>query len=210
MPYIVIEGPDGAGKTTQTQLLLAAMQAAGLPATSSREPGGTEIGNAIRPVLVQNKYDSLSAAQELILFNASRISFIKEIVQPSLKKGDWFVADRYYHSTLAYQTAGGVDETLVAQITALAVENAEPDITIILDVDAATGLTRSTRLRNNEETRMEEKGQTFHEKVVENYRKLATRPNTVLLDARPNTATVHASILQTLNTRFNLTLQSQI
>ena len=124
--FIVIEGPDGAGKTTQIGLLKKAFAAVGIKATFEREPGGTKLGEMIRPIVKTHMYPGLTVGQELVLFNAARISFIYEVLKPALERGEWFIADRFAHSTLAYQTAGGLDTALVATVVNAAVGEGTP------------------------------------------------------------------------------------
>lgn len=208
--FIVIEGPDGAGKTTQIGLLKKAFAEANLAAVFEREPGGTKLGEMIRPIVKTHMYPDLSVGQELVLFNAARISFIHEVVRPALARGSWFFADRFAHSTLAYQTAGGLDPSLVATVVNAAVGTVWPSLAFIFDISPNDALKRK-EANPEDGTRMEDKGLEFHQRVRENYLLyVQNNPDTtVVVDATQTVAQVHALIIGELNRRFGLNLQPQ-
>jgi dTMP kinase len=208
--FIVIEGPDGAGKTTQIGLLKKAFAAAGLKASFEREPGGTQLGEIVRPIVKTHMYPELTVGQELVLFNAARISFIHEVIKPALARGEWFIADRYAHSTLAYQVAGGLDPELVAAVVNTAVGNVWPSLAFIFDISPNEALKRK-EAKPEDGTRMEDKGIEFHQRVRENYMLyVQNNPSgTVVVDATQTVEAVHGQIIGELNRRFGLSLQLQ-
>lgn len=220
--FIVLEGGEGAGKSTQISLLAAALQATGLHVTQSREPGGAKAAEIIRAFLkgdednvvyasVCNDYaDGFTPGQELLLFNAARIFFLKEVVTPALSAGRWLLSDRFIASTMAYQGyAGGLGPDTVGQIITLALGAVRPDLTIILDVPVEVGTARrGTNLSGG--TRFEDRGEGYHQKVRQGYLHLAKdTQNYAVLDASPDIPTVHRAILAELNARFGLNLQPQ-
>jgi dTMP kinase len=209
--FIVIEGPDGAGKTTQIGLLKKAFAAAGTKATFEREPGGTELGQIVRPIVKTHKYPGLTVGQELVLFNAARIAFIYEVIKPALARGEWFIADRFAHSTLAYQVAGGLDPSLVAMMVNEAVGEVWPSLAFIFDITPNEALKRK-EADPEDGTRFEEKGIEFHQRVRENYLLyVQNNPDTsVVVDATRSIAEVHAVVIEEMNRRFGLGLKPQI
>jgi dTMP kinase len=207
--FIALEGGDGAGKGAQVPLLVKALVNAGLPATSSREPGGTRIGEIIRPYLKQKLYPDLTVAQELLLFAASRVAYLHEIVVPTLAKQTWLVSDRFAASTIAYQShGGGLDRGTVEQVVKLTLGDIHPDLTLILDVPVEIGLLRR-RADAADGTRFEEKGYAFHERVRQAYLEIAAGDTDryAIIDATVDKSTVHRAIIAELNSRFALQLK---
>lgn len=160
---IVLEGPEGAGKTTQARRLVAHLAAAGHSCISVREPGGTPLGDEIRALLLDTDRDMVAPA-EALLFMASRAELIERVVRPSLNAGATVVMDRFFLSTYAYQIAGrGLDEALIRAANALATGGLTPDLTILLTV-APHSRSERTSVRGSTD-RMEEAGGAFHARV---------------------------------------------
>lgn len=160
---IVLEGPEGAGKTTQLRLLADCLERAGHKVLAVREPGGTTLGDAIRALLLHSS-DEMSAAAEALLFMASRAELMKRQVDPALDNGVIVLMDRFFLSTYAYQIAGrGLDESRVRAANALATGGRVPDLTIFIDLPAAEGLERAASRGSHD--RMERSGDEFHERV---------------------------------------------
>ncbi|MCE5278009.1 MAG: dTMP kinase [Planctomycetaceae bacterium] len=162
--FIVIDGPDGAGKGTQIGLLGQFLQDQGVSLCRVRDPGGTAVGDRIRQILLDNRHGEMVVPCELMLYMASRAQLAAEVIRPALAAGQCVLSDRYISSTIAYQGAGGADVDVIRQVARAAVGDAMPDLTIILDLDAELGL-RRTAERQGKLDRMESKGAGFHRKV---------------------------------------------
>jgi len=133
--FIVFEGGEGSGKSTQAGLLFRRLKQAGVEAELTYEPGGTQLGKKIRPALLRN-HQRLSPVAELLLFAASRAQLVSEVILPSLTAGKTVVCDRFTDSTLAYQGYGqGIDLKTIDKINRLATQGVKPDLTILLDMD---------------------------------------------------------------------------
>ena len=172
---ISFEGSEGSGKSTQIAHLAEQLQAAGRKVLSTREPGGTEIGEQVRNIIVHNsKGDEMCAETELLLFAASRAQLVREIIAPNLMKGVIVVCDRYIDSSTVYQ---GVARSLsldpVQQINQFAVGNVLPDVTIVLDVPTRVSLARIQQRASDLPNRMERENIDFYKKVREGYLVLA-------------------------------------
>jgi dTMP kinase len=160
---IVLEGVEGAGKTTQVRRLVDRLLAAGLPCLPVREPGGTPAGDVIRQLLLDPQRH-MDARAEALLFMASRAQLVTDVIRPALERGTFVVADRFFLSTYAYQIAGrGLPEEEVREANALATGGLIPDLTILLDLSSADGLSRA--LRRGGADRMERSGDAFHGRV---------------------------------------------
>jgi dTMP kinase len=163
--FIVIDGPDGAGKTTQAQLLAEFLTESGLEIARIRDPGGTAIGDEIRTILLDRKHHKMSVQCELMLYMASRAQLASEVIAPALTAGKCVLGDRYVSSTIAYQGAGGADVQAITQAARIAVGTAMPDLTVILDIDSQLGLARAAR--EGQADRIESKHIDYHRKVRE-------------------------------------------
>jgi dTMP kinase len=127
--FVVIDGPDGAGKSTQLKLLAEHLRAAGLAVCEVRDPGGTAIGDRIRAILLDRAHGEMAVACELMLYMASRAQLAAEVIRPALSGGQCVLGDRYISSTIAYQGAGGMDAESVRQAGRIAVGATWPDPT---------------------------------------------------------------------------------
>jgi dTMP kinase len=212
MPYIVLEGPDGGGKTTQKTLLERSFAAAGLPHLFTREPGGTPVGDAIRKVLLEGDVNKMDALTEIMLFSAQRHELVRQVVQPALERGTWVVSDRCFLSTYVFQGyGGGQNKQLIMQLTEIALGTFFPDLILILDVPPEVSLSRKVsqaQATGLTEMRMEEKGDAYHARNYQGYHDYAAAnpQTTTLIQAGGTPAEVHARIIQTLNTRYSLNL----
>jgi len=169
---IVIDGPDGSGKTTQVRRLHEALQDRGIPVSMFRDPGDTDIGEAIREQLLSVENREMTPTTETFLYMASRAQLVEEKIYPALSDGDIVLLDRFYYSTAAYQgIAGNVGLEDVLDLARIATGGLQPDHTFILDVPAEVGLQRTGARAD----RMEEKGVEFHRAVREAYLQLADR-----------------------------------
>lgn len=164
--FIVFDGPDGSGKTTQFNRFLALCQSEGTPVCEVREPGGTSIGERIRDILLDNDHAEMSLRCEMMLYMASRSQLVEERIRPALGQGKLVLADRFISSTLAYQgAAGGLPLDEILAVARVACRDAWPDLVVIFDVDEET----AARRMGNAHDRMEAKGREYHRKVRAGY-----------------------------------------
>lgn len=172
---ISFEGSEGSGKSTQISLLAARFQKDGREVITTREPGGTEIGEQIRNIIVHNsKGDEMCAETELLLFSASRAQVVREVIAPALSRGTIVLSDRFLDSSTVYQGIGrNLAADPVAQINRFAVGNVMPDITLVMDVPTEVGLERIRQRASDLPDRMERENIDFYEKVREGYLVLA-------------------------------------
>jgi len=160
--FIVLEGIDGAGKTTQADLLERRLRREGVSVVRAREPGGTRIGERIRALLLDVRRGEMAPRTELFLYMASRAQLVQEVIVPSLARGRTVLLDRYYYSTAAYQgAAGGVGVQEVLELAERIAKFPRPDRVLLLDLGARQGLSRVTRPRD----RVERKGLLYLDRV---------------------------------------------
>jgi dTMP kinase len=190
--FIVIDGPDGCGKTTQTKLLVDWLKREGVAVETFREPGGTAIGEKIRQILLNPEHIAMNTETEVMLYMAARVQLWQEKITPALKQNKCVILDRWLSSTCAYQGfAGGFGIERVIKIAEESLERPWPDLTIILDIDLETA---SKRLKQGLD-RMERKGDSYHKKVREGFLKLAEgRKNFVIINATDDIETVHKQV----------------
>jgi dTMP kinase len=176
--FITLEGPDGAGKSTQAVLLAERIRASGREVVLTREPGGTALGERIRDVLMYAQDGSHDALSDALLFNAARARQVSEVIRPALERGAVVVCDRFSDSTLAYQGyGGGVPQDQLRALKLIAIGDIAPDRTVPVDVSVEAGLKRRETGSSADLTRFEtdagEHGASFHERVGDGYRRLA-------------------------------------
>ena len=172
---ISFEGSEGSGKSTQIAHLAEQLQLVGREVVSTREPGGTEIGEQVRNIIVHNsRGDEMCAETELLLFAASRAQLVREIIAPNLLKGVVVLCDRYIDSSTVYQgVARNLSRDPVQQINQFAVGNVLPDLTIVLDVPTGVSLNRINQRASDLPNRMERENIDFYKKVRDGYLVLA-------------------------------------
>jgi dTMP kinase len=171
--FITLEGPEGAGKSSQMYPLANFLRHKGYAVVTTREPGGTTIGDQIRACLHDPMNVAMTPTAEVLLYAASRAQLVNEVIQPALKEGMVVLCDRYADSTMAYQGFGrGYDRSTLAMITALATGGLKPDLTLLLDIDVARGLARR-RSEGEEMNRLDLETMEFHNRVREGYHQLA-------------------------------------
>lgn len=204
LPFISFEGSEGSGKSTQAERVAARLEQSGVPCVLTREPGATPIGETIRELLQFAPQNSkMMPETELLLFEASRSQLVREVIQPALQRGKCVIADRFLDSTTAYQGAARkLDRKMVECLNAFAVGDCVPDITFVLDVDAATAASRMQKPRRAD--RMEQQPAEFYERVREAYRDLAqSEPDrVVLIDGSRNADEIENEIWKILASRF--------
>lgn len=211
--FIVFEGPDGSGKSTQLSRFAASCKQAGLTLCEMREPGGTDIGEEIRRILLDHAHKDMSLRCEMMLYMASRAELVEQRVKPALKKNHFVLADRFVASTLAYQGAGGgLPAQEIKAAADVAIGGAWPDLVIVFDVDEATAAKRTgTRGKKNGQheitlfsDRMEAKGAEYHRRVRQGYLdQVEQDPDHYLcIDARGTEDQVFTQLMQSLQTRI--------
>jgi len=205
--FIVIEGGDGSGKTTQVELLKKILKRAGLKVIYTREPGGTKLGEIIREILLHNKKVKLSPLTEAFLFNASRATWIEKIVKPNILAGKIVLTDRSYPSTYSYQgVAGGMPIDQIDQLNKIAVSDCTPDLIIIIDLDYKTAKER--RLKGGiVADKIESRPKSYQEKVYAGFRQFAKKhANATLINGRDSVENIHREIIKKINNRLHLKL----
>ncbi len=161
--FIVFDGPDGCGKSTQLTRTAELLTGAGIEVVTTRDPGGTVIGDKIRQLLLDINHSKMTPACETMLYMASRAQLANQVIRPALSAQACVLCDRYISATIAYQGAGGIDTSHIRNVGEVAVGGLWPDLTIILDLPAEMGLARLPGTPD----RMEAKALNFHEKVRE-------------------------------------------
>ncbi len=207
--FLALEGPEGAGKTTQARLLVDYLRGQGREVVSVREPGGTPVGEQIRALLLDPGRE-VDPGAEMLLFAAARAQLVARVIAPALRAGRDVVADRYVDASLAYQGVGrGLGIEVVRSVNAVATGGVLPDLTLLLDIDVATGLERArgeTRVRaavgeavasdRVAGDRMEDEVVAFHQRVREGFLLLAQKePHRItVIDARGSVVAVQRAI----------------
>jgi dTMP kinase len=209
LPFITFEGSEGSGKSTQADRLAAHLQRCDVPYILTREPGGTPIGESIRDLLQFAPHNAnMTPETELLLFEASRSQLVREVIRPALERGVCVIADRFSDSTTVYQGAARkLNREMIERVNAFVVDDCVPDITFVLDVDAATAESRMQR-EPRKADRMEQQTAEFYERVREGYRELAAheRERIVLIDGARDADKIETEIWENLCSRFaNLT-----
>ncbi|MCJ7693784.1 MAG: dTMP kinase [Sedimentisphaerales bacterium] len=195
--FIVLDGPDGCGKTTQCKLLAQSLQQQGATVEIYRDPGDTDIGEKIRQILLNPEHQTMSTRTELLLYMAARVQLWQEKISPALQGGKCVILDRWLSSTCAYQGyAGDMGIDNVIKIAEGCLEKPWPDLTVILEIDLKTA---STRL-NRDLDRMEQKGDDYHQKVRQGFLELAKgRKNFAVVDSSGDIETTHKKVLDTIS-----------
>lgn len=172
--FVVFEGGEGAGKSTQAHLLADHLSLAGREVLMTREPGGTPVAEAIRSLLLDLRHAGLDARAEALLFAAARAAHVKDLIRPALDRGAIVVCDRFADSSLAYQgVARGLGVEVVADLSTWAAAGLVPDMTVLLDVDPKLGLGRAEREGSFD--RMETESAGFHHEVRQAFLDLSQR-----------------------------------
>jgi dTMP kinase len=176
--FITLEGPEGSGKSTQVKALVQRLAERGIEAITTREPGGTALGEEIRNILQHNQAGEAPCERaELLLFEASRNQLVEKVIRPALEKGIWVICDRFIDSTTAYQGFGrGLPVDEVKAINRFTINGVSPDLTLLLDLEVSAGFERIARRHlalGESADRFEQEECSFHEKVRAGYLKLA-------------------------------------
>ncbi|MCO6436113.1 MAG: dTMP kinase [Phycisphaerae bacterium] len=160
--FVVLDGPDGSGKSTQRELLAEGLRGLDVPMTCCRDPGGTAIGDRIRSVLLDFDLSTMNVNCEALLFMASRAQLVAEVIRPALEAGHAVLCDRFVTSTCAYQGAAGYDPRRVVELARFAIDDCWPDVTVVLDVDVEQGFERIGRKKEHAgKNRQKDAGQSL-------------------------------------------------
>jgi dTMP kinase len=202
--FIVFEGTEGSGKSTQAQRLAGRLRDSGAPVLTTREPGGTEIGEAIRALLLSDEVPEPASRTQALLHTAARAEHVERVIRPALAAGRHVVCDRYYDSTLAYQGgASGLPLSRLRSLQEFAIDGCEPDVKILLLVSVEEGLRR----RNAQEdsmNRMDRAERAFHERVRETFLALARDESErwIVIDGERPLEVISADLAAALEERF--------
>lgn len=201
--FITLEGPEGSGKTSQMPPLVEFLTGQGLDVLALREPGGTEISEQVRSILMNLKNTAMHPRTEILLFLSARAQLVEQVMRPALAAGKLIICDRYADSTLAYQGYGhGVDLGVLRSLLDFATGGLWPDLTVLLDVDSETGLGR--KHTGGEWNRMDAYTSAFHQRVRQGYLELAARDpgRWQVLDASQPAEVVQSNIRQAILARL--------
>ncbi|MHC4212558.1 MAG: dTMP kinase [Planctomycetota bacterium] len=200
--FIVLDGPDGCGKSTQAKLLVKWLTEQGVEVETFREPGGTAIGEKIREILLNPEHVAMSTQTEVMLYMAARVQLWNEKIKVALESGSCVVIDRWLSSTCAYQGwAGNFGVDNIIKLATDCLEKPWPDLTIILDVDLETGAKRLDAQLD----RMEQKSDGYHQKVRVGFLKLAQEiENFAVVDAAEDIETVHRNVLKIIKSVYKI------
>ena len=200
--FITIEGPEGAGKTTQARRLYEAFRNV-IPLVLTREPGGTPIGEAIRAVLLDERHHGMAPETEMLLFAASRAQYVSQVVRPALEAGTCVLSGRFVDSSIAYQAYGrGLLADVVRRVNEVATQGIRPDLTLLIDVDPTVGLTRARNAAGKDGApgrgdRIEQEDEAFHARVRAGFLEMAREEPSrfVVIDGGRPADEVHAALV---------------
>ena len=204
--FITLEGGEGAGKSTQLQLLKEFLVNASVDVIVTREPGGVPSAENIRDLLVNGQIDKWNSLTETLLHFAARHEHVSKLIQPSLEAGQWVLCDRFADSTTAYQGfAQKIDLSFIANLYNLSVGKLQPNLTIILDLPAEVGLERAKE-RGVGATRYERMGIDFHRRLRDGFLSIAddNSERCTVIDANQSIETISKSIITLVAERFPL------
>jgi dTMP kinase len=199
--FIVLDGGDGAGKSSQLQMLIERLEASGREVVTCRDPGGTEVGESVREILLHRHHIEICPMSETLLYMASRAQLVESIIRPALEAGKTVISDRFLLANVVYQGHGrGLDIDQLWEIGAVATGGLEPDLTIVFDVPPETAAGRIS----GEPDRMEQQGDEFHARVREGFIKEAERQSDriAVIDASPSIKEVHEVVWAAVEKRF--------
>ncbi|WP_421134414.1 dTMP kinase [Alteromonas sp. A079] len=196
--FIVVEGLEGAGKSSVIGLIVDTLKAAGKVVEQTREPGGTPMAESIRDCVKHNWDERVSEETELLLMYAARVQLLDNRIKPALDAGSWVVGDRHDLSSQAYQGGGrGVDASMMAAISSTALRGFRPDLTLYLDVEPETGLARARG--RGELDRIEQSGLAFFERTRARYLALANADDNIkVINAMQDIDAVHRDVLSVI------------
>lgn len=204
--FITFEGGEGAGKSTQARLLAERLSGLGVEVIQTREPGGSPLAERLRTAILSGAVAPLGPMAEALAFSAARIDHLDKLIRPALDRGAWVICDRFLDSTRAYQGAqGAIDPGAIRALESIVVGETWPDLTIILDLPATTGLERAAARRGGGATdRFEGEAITFHEGLRKAFLDIArNEPDRALvIDATRQPDDVAADVWRSVRTRL--------
>lgn len=199
--FIVFEGPDGSGKTTQYNRFVDACRGWGVDVVEAREPGGTVLGERVREILLHPDHDEMSLRCEMLLYMASRAQLVHEVIRPALNAGKVVVADRFVQSTIAYQGACesnglGLSWDEIRRVADVVCQEVSADLVLIFDVDEATASSRM----NGDRDRIEQRDVAYRQRVREAYRRMAREEPSrhVVIDACRDEDTIAREVIESI------------
>ncbi len=203
--FITFEGPDGSGKTTQIKLLEKYFEEKGYDILITREPGGTDISEQIRSVILDKNNTEMDNVTEALLYAASRAQHVAELIKPALIEGKAIICDRFVDSSIVYQGIGrnlGID--FVKKINDMAIRGTEPDITFLMKVSPKVGLSR--KFSSDECNRLDMEKLDFHDQVYQGYLELERLyPKRIIgIDASNSIEEIHGEIINIVNKKLKL------
>ncbi len=198
---ITLEGVEGAGKSTSLVTVLRLLRSAGINVVQSREPGGTELGEEVRELLLKHRDGGISGESELLLMFAARAEHMSQVIKPALNRGDWVLCDRFVDASYAYQGGGrGIPQDRIRQLHRWLMDDFQPDLTLLLDIPVEIGLGRAGR--RSDPDRFEVETTAFFERVRNTYLMIAAaEPSRMkVVNATQVPADVEQDIAQILET----------
>ena len=212
--FITFEGIEGSGKSTVASMVREALERAGIETLATREPGGTELSERIRTILLDPAMTGMDPRAELLLYLASRAQLVEKTIRPALEQGTSVICDRFMDASVAYQGwARGIGEAVVEELNAFTLGSIVPDRTFLLDLPVEQGFERGPERREGEGTRskdrLEREDRSFHEKVREGYLRLAERnpERIVTVNASASLEEVYGVIFRNLQQFLNVKLK---
>lgn len=199
--FITFEGLDFCGKSTQVKLLVKYLEEKNKTVKILREPGGTDISEQIRSILLEKKNSLMYDETELLLFSASRSQLVRQTIIPDLQKGIYLISDRFHDSTTAYQAYGrGLNKEFIKGLNSFVIENALPDITFFIDIPLDEIEKRKAKVKKNELDRIEISERKFYENVREGYLKMAGEEDRFkVIDGRKSIEELHQLIINEIS-----------
>jgi dTMP kinase len=199
--FLVLDGIDGAGKSSQLSAVVGWLQSTGRRVVTCRDPGSTAAGDAIRGILLDRHEIQLAPTAEMLLYMAARAQLVAEVIRPALARGDWVVSDRYLLANIVYQGyAGGLDPETIRMIGGVATGGVMPDLVLVLDVDLETASRRLARPLD----KLENRGDDYRRRLRTGFRAEAERdPDRIaIIDATATVDEVTARVRQVVSGRF--------
>jgi dTMP kinase len=199
--FLVLDGIDGAGKSSQLTAVVGWLQSTGRRVVTCRDPGSTAAGDAIRGILLDRHEIQLAPTAEMLLYMAARAQLVAEVIRPALARGDWVVSDRYLLANIVYQGyAGGLDPETIRMIGGVATGGVMPDLVLVLDVDLETASRRLARPLD----KLENRGDDYRRRLRTGFRAEAERdPDRIaIIDATATVDEVTARVRQVVSGRF--------
>ncbi|MBD56856.1 dTMP kinase [uncultured Pseudoalteromonas sp.] len=200
--FIVIEGLEGAGKSTAIAVCQAYLENKQIEFINVREPGGTPMAEELRSIVKQAHQETVTSETELLIMYAARSQLVANVIEPALKKGTWVLGDRHDLSSQAYQGGGrGIEQEQLSFLADMVLKGLKPDLTIYLDIEPAVGLERAKG--RGELDRIEQEALGFFERTRERYLEIASTDNSIkTVDANQTMPAVHAAITSVLDEFF--------